>query len=102
MASARRMKLSKKTVSRTAAAATTTHVAIRTSNSKGVAGASGSKNAASAKKAASPIQKGRIPAVGIMAEASLAESHESSPHGQMPRDLVPKMTSRPELPGQTP
>jgi hypothetical protein len=35
-----------------------------------------------------------------MVEASLAESRESSPHGQAPQDSAPKFVSRSETHGQ--
>jgi hypothetical protein len=42
------------------------------------------------------IQKRCIPASHMLAEASLAESHESSPHGQTPQDSLPETVSRPK------
>jgi hypothetical protein len=96
VASVRPVKLSKKTVSYSAAVASTTCVALVASGPKGAASASGSKGAASAKKAITPVQKCRVPAIGVMAEASSAKSQESSPHGQTPRDSAPEFASMPE------
>jgi hypothetical protein len=57
VASARLVKLSKKTVPHPAVAVTTTHIAIGASDPKGAACVSGSKGAASAKKVVAPVQK---------------------------------------------
>jgi hypothetical protein len=107
VASARPVKLSKKIVPRPTAATstTTTHIAVGASGPKGVIGASGSKGVASAlgskgatsaKKAITPVQKHCVPTIGVMEEASLIESHESSPHGQTPWDYAPKFVLWPE------
>jgi hypothetical protein len=79
----RPVKLSKKIVPCPTVATTTMHIAIGASSPKGVAGASsskgeasasGSKSAAGVKKAPAPDQKRRVPAIGIMEEASSVES----------------------------
>jgi hypothetical protein len=70
--------------------------AVAIATTRAVAGASRSKGAAGAKKVVVPIQKCCIPASRMLAEASSAESHESSPHGQTPRDSLPKAVLRPE------
>jgi hypothetical protein len=109
VASMRPVKLSKKIVPRPVAAASTTRVAIGASGpksaigasgSKGAPGASGSKGAAGAKKVVAPIQKRRVPAIGVMAEESSTESHESLPHDQMPQDSTPEFASRSGTHGQ--
>jgi hypothetical protein len=89
VASARQVKQSKKTVSNPTAVI---RVAV---------GASSYKGAAGAKRATAPVQKCHIPTSRMLAEASSAESHESSPHGQMPRASLPKVVSRPK-PGAVP
>jgi hypothetical protein len=101
----RLVKLSKKTVSCPMAATTTMCIAIGASDHKGAVGALGSKGAAcalgskdatSVKKAAAPIQKCHVPAIGVMAEASSAESQELSPHGQVLQDSTPEFASMPK------
>jgi hypothetical protein len=72
---------------------TVTCVAIR---------APGSKGAASAKKAVTPVRKCRIPGMRILVEMSSIESHESSPHGHTLRDSLPETMSRLEAHSQTP
>jgi hypothetical protein len=47
------------------------------------AGASGSKVVAGTKKIAVPALKRHVPAIGVMVEATSAESWESSPHSQI-------------------
>jgi hypothetical protein len=86
--SARPVKQSKMVVPNPAVSMTVTRVAV---------GASGSKGVASVKKVATPVQKRRIPTMRILAEASSAESHESSPHGQTPRDALPEIVSRADV-----
>jgi hypothetical protein len=93
VASMRLVKQSKKTVSNLMVAMTMTHVAVGAFRSKGAAGV---------KKAAAPVRKHHIAAMCILADACSAESHVSSPHGQTPRDLLPKIMSRPEPHSQTP
>jgi hypothetical protein len=51
-----------------------------------VARAFGSTVETDMKKATMPARKCRIPALDVMAEASLTESHESLPHGLVARD----------------
>jgi hypothetical protein len=55
VALARQVKLCKKTMSRPAATATMTHVAIGASGPMGASGASGSKGATSTKRSTAPI-----------------------------------------------
>jgi hypothetical protein len=95
VASVRPVKLSKKSMSCPTTAATMTQIAIGVSGPKGAAGASGSKGVAHAsgsrgavtvKKVVTPVQKRRVPAIGVMTEASSAKYQESTPHGRMPRD----------------
>jgi hypothetical protein len=93
VASTRLVKQSKEVVPNLVLLVTATRVAV---------GASGSKVVAGVKKVAVPAWKCRIPTMHILVEASSAESHESSPHGQTPRDSLPKVMSRPEPHGQTP
>jgi hypothetical protein len=64
--------------------------------------ASGSKVVAGTKKIVVPARKRCVPAIGVMAEASLTESQESSPHGQAARDLVYEIASMPEPHGLSP
>jgi hypothetical protein len=47
-------------------------------------------------------RKRRIPAIGVMAEASSTESQESSPHGQIAPDSMPEIVSMPEPHGLSP
>jgi hypothetical protein len=61
-------------VSHSATAATTTRVAIGVSGTKGVSDASSSKGDAGMKRATPPIQKRCVPSIGVMVEASSAES----------------------------
>jgi hypothetical protein len=57
-------------------------------------GASRSKGVASAQKVAAPVRKRDVPALHMLAGACSAESHESSPHNQAPRDSLPETMSR--------
>jgi hypothetical protein len=102
VASARAAKQSKKTTPRPAATVTMMRVATEPSGPKGAAGASGSKGTDSAKKIVVPARKCRVPAIGVMAEASSAESHESSPHGLTAQVSMPEILSRPEPHSQSP
>jgi hypothetical protein len=85
VASARSFKQSKKIASNPAAA------------TRDAVGASSCKGAAGVKRAAAHVRKHHIPTSRMLAEASSTESHESSPHGQMPQGSLPEIVSRPEL-----
>jgi hypothetical protein len=67
-----------------------------------VAGASGSKVVPGTKKTVMPARKCYIPAIGVMAEVSLTESQESSPHGQVTRDSLLKNVSMSKPHGLSP
>jgi hypothetical protein len=91
IASVKSTKLSMNIVPRTIASAATPHITLEASGPKNVCGAScskaegdgsGSKTTAGAKKATASIKKVIIPAIEALAEISLEESEESSPHGQ--------------------
>jgi hypothetical protein len=65
-------------------------------------GASGSKVVVDTKKTTMLARKRRIPAIGVMAEASSSESQVSSPHGQTAPDSMPEIVSMPEPHGLSP
>jgi hypothetical protein len=87
VASARPVKQTKKAMFCSATTVTVTGTA---------AWASGSKVVVGTKKTMMLAQKRRIPAIGVMAEASSTESQESSPHGQIALDSMPEIVSMPE------
>jgi hypothetical protein len=72
VASAQPIKQTKKATFRLAVTMTTTGTA---------AGAYGSKVVVGMKKTTVPARKHRVPAIGIMVEASSVKSQESLPHG---------------------
>jgi hypothetical protein len=70
-----------------AATGTALSVAARASSSKVVAGM---------RKTMVSARKCRVPAIGVMGEASLPELPESSPNGQIASELVSEIVSMPE------
>jgi hypothetical protein len=84
VASARPVKQTKKDMCRPAVIATAMGTAAEASGSKVVVGM---------KKSLVPAQKYRIPAIGVMAEASSIELQESSPNGQTARDSMTEIVS---------
>jgi hypothetical protein len=93
VASARPVKQTKKTMFRPTATATVVGT---------VAVVSESKVATGMKRTAMPTRKPRVPAFGVMVEASSTESQESSPHGLTAQDSLPKNVSMPEPHGLSP
>jgi hypothetical protein len=86
VASAQPVKQTKKIVLCPAAVTTATGV---------MAGTSGSKGAVVAKKTMVPVWQHCVPAIGIITQVSSTESQESSPHGQVARDSMAEIASRP-------
>jgi hypothetical protein len=99
--SVRPLKQSKKATLCPVVAVTTTCVSAGVWSSNVAAGASSSKGMAGAKKAAMPIRKRCIPAIGTMVAESLEESQESSSHGQATWVSTAKIVSRSEPRGQS-
>jgi hypothetical protein len=93
VASAHPVKQTKKIMSRPATIATAPRATDEASGSKGVP---------DTKKTVVPIRKRRVPAIGVMVEASSVEAYESSPHGQADRDSLLEIVSRPKSHGHSP
>jgi hypothetical protein len=70
--------------------------------SKTVGGVLVSKGAAGSKKAVAPVKKCRVPPTRPMAEASLEESQDSSPHGPTIHTVAPEIPLRSKPRGQSP